>query len=176
MKNITKLFKKQILLEQDYPGKYIPSGNIVNTSRLGPCTGIVIYNRKGKEAYAGHFSSFNRGSCDIDNNINNEPLLKNILRKSISKFGDPKDLEVFLMGCNEFYDDNRGKEEILSKLKESGFSSSNIVHRWNPNWTCSSHMKFDVDTGKNEYVLHGKDGDIYKGDIRNAPIMFQTKD
>jgi len=165
MKNIIKLFKKPILLEQDCPGKYIPSGNIIDTGCLFPCTGIVIYNRKGRDAYAGHFSGFK---------IDDELLLKNILRESISKFGNSKDLEVFLVGCSENNGANRRKEELLFKLKEFGFSSSNIVHRWNPSHNFWSHMKFDVDTGKNEYVLYGEDGERYRGNIRNAPIYTHT--
>ncbi len=161
MKNIIKRFKKPILLKQNRPGKYIPSGNIVNTGPLRFCTGIVIYNRKRREAYACHFSHFDITSCSLDDNINNEPLFKNILRESISKFGGPKDLEVFLAGCGEDNGDNKQKEEILSRIKESGFSSSNIVHRWNPNRDFWSYIEFDVDTGKNKYVLYREHKDIY---------------
>ena len=161
--------------------KYIPSGNIVDTGTLGPCTGVIIHNSQKKEAYAGHF---------VDSELDG---LEDMVKSAISKFHNLNQLDVYVAGNSVnpvLFDDDYVKYALQDRkfipdlLKKYGFLDSKVHIRWSPLITsdlvsCDAHLWLDVDSAENElevtensYHKHHFHRTVYKDDIKNAPNPF----
>ncbi|MFH1503265.1 MAG: hypothetical protein ABIE36_01255 [Candidatus Diapherotrites archaeon] len=171
---ITEIYKKHVkkstIVLKMNEITYIPLGNIVDTSILSPCVGVVIHDGGGQRAYAGHFP-----------NPQEYGVLERLLKESLSKLGDSKKLDVYIAGISTDEENpdlsNRytvyeleNREFVISLLKKYGFQDFRTHIKWTPKPGCCSCLKLDVDSGKNEYILFENSikKPLYRGDIKKA--------
>lgn len=135
---------------------------VVDIAGLGPCTGVLIYSSKLKEAFAGHFPDCE--DCNLEMMVND----------ALAKFGGPNGLEVFAMGCS-LYDDAfdpeyemRDRIYVPKLLNSYGFDNEKTIIRWTPENTWARFL-FYLNTGKNEFGIDGRTGLVYRGDIKDCP-------
>jgi len=156
-------YEKEYISISQGDHELIPSGSVVDLGFCGPCTGIVIYGKDSKKAYAGHFAD-----CEIEG-------LEKMILKSSREIGEIGELQVYVTGCSSSnedlpeireYDESRRLfvPEILSKY---GFSKSQTYLKWSPE-NCISRFWFDVANGENELSIKKESGEnIYQGNILN---------
>jgi hypothetical protein len=142
--------------------EYILPGCLVDTGRLGPCIGVIVYDKQEKEAYANH-------SPDIGLN------LEEMLTCALQKFQNPSGLDVYVAGGAIDYDDPfrdwvlECRAVVVELLKKYNFAESNVHIRWSPPESITN-LRLNVDTAENELeVLDLNFETIYKGDIKKAP-------
>lgn len=124
----------------------------IETSGLGTCIGIVIYNTKTKRAFVGHF---------IDPSLSNDDQIDDLVNMAKNS-GPLEDLKVWVGGGQVDHDD--GPEAIeydllsrsaaLEKLEDRGFSSSQIEVRWKTDSEISFAMCMSTATGEMRYEIH----------------------
>lgn len=160
--------EKKIILVDMYETKYIPSGNIVDLSGMGPCTGVVIYNPSGKEAYAGHFV---------------DPVsdgFEKMVLSATSHFGGSRKLYSYVVGNSyerkypgDLERTTETKNLVKKVLEEKEFDPSNIFYAWSP-IDVQAFFQLDVNTSENELVIQSMitEDEFFRGDIRNFGSSF----
>ncbi len=149
--------------------EYVPPGNVVDTGGLGPCIGVILYNKEAHTAYAGHF---------LDVRMDG---LETMVKNALSRFQDPASLEVYVAGNSigneedaEYFVNDR---KFVTDLLRS-HDLINTYIRWSPPNT-GAHLILNVDSGKNELEILQHYGDqlivLYRGDIRKAPDPIPVK-
>lgn len=117
------------------------SPQVIGTTALGPCIGVIVYDRVNKDAHVGHFTS---------------PALRcadKFLEVLKEKYSDKLGLQVYLGGAAPIPEDGmeeENKESILNNLKKLGFEDDQIYSEWLKPGT-NTVMSIDTSTGKVVY-------------------------
>jgi hypothetical protein len=148
--------------------KVIPKGNVINITGLYPCFGVVLYNSNEKKACASHFPNPQKGTIDA------------LMKKAVLELGNLNKVEAYCTGNAPLDDLNnlssdytqktiRDREFVLSKLREYGLNASNIHFKWIPKMGFNASLKFDVDSGENEYIFYQNNLKIIsKGNLKEV--------
>jgi hypothetical protein len=122
--------------------------DIIETTGLGPCTGLIIYDPKNKKALVGHFISMEADFSLTEKKIETE-------------FPDKKEALVWLGGITPEYDeedfeaalayDKERRDYAVKKIQELGFDSKNVVVNFSKDPNDITVMRIDTATGKVEY-------------------------
>jgi len=122
----------------------------IETTGLGPCVGVIIYNKKTKQAFVGHFIH-----TDTD-----EKNVRKLLTDATKK-ADMSDLHVWLGGGDvsdpdpnqrQYVRDSRNF--ILELIKQYGFSADQQEVHWNEGFGDQAvSMHIDTNTGEVRYEV-----------------------
>lgn len=96
--------------------KVAKAPDIIETTGLGPCLGIILYDKKEKQAAVGHFANPEQGE------------LENFFVQVRQLFLDKKNLKVYvggmcydLMNAPDFVVDKAARDFVVRELKNQGF-------------------------------------------------------
>lgn len=120
-----------------------------------------------KKACAGHFPNPKSGT------------MESLMKKSILEFGDLRGIEAYITGSSPGGDLNNlsspyvqktieDRAFVLSKLKEYGINESDIHFKWTPDSSFTARLKFDTNSGKNNYTFYQGNKIISKGIIKEV--------
>ncbi len=145
---------------------YVPPEMVVDTGGLGPCLGIFVYDRRGRQAYGAHFVGVSHQT----------ERLEGMVDDAIAEFGNVGDLEVYATGNSEDEDSMEEHDFIEGYLPEllerKGFSSEKVYFRSTPTRTVTNLVlntdTGDVSVGVTRYSSEGETG-LYVGDFKALP-------
>ena len=162
---LSKHLKDTLRLNQE-DIRYVPPKTIVDTNFLGPCFGVIIYDKEHQRAYAGHFPNPERGSLVL------------LVNKAIFGIGNPENLDVFCVGNSPMgsledvhnryvQETNNERQFVVSTLEKYGFDKSKTIFRLTSRPEQYAKLKLDADSGKTEYTLFSNRSKkpLYKGSI-----------
>lgn len=124
--------------------KIVTPPNFIETTGLGPCVGIIVYDPELKKAMCGHFTWPEYG-------------LDEMLDEATKIFPDKSRLQIYGGGRNPSDDDppytfTKAKREYVKKsLASHGFQNSQITIRWSDSSRESTVMRIDPAVGDVEY-------------------------
>lgn len=152
-KRIFNIIKEPVIEAEQGGFKYVPKGHIANTGLVSPCIGVIIYNKKEQEAYVGHFDNPQIERCPISEFDGNPPYksysLKKMLKESLSKFGNPNNLETYVIGNSA--NENEIRDFVTSTIKNYGFQNNKTYVKWTNNASRVASLKLNTNSGKTEY-------------------------
>lgn len=123
--------------------KLIESGQFAETTVLGPCFGVILYDPETKKALVGHFT---------DPRVND---FEGMLAEAKKLFKDLGKVKVCVGGgapdpddAPDFTDDKEKRKFVKDKLTENGFQNSKIDYQ---NSMDSTILSIDTKTGNVDY-------------------------
>jgi hypothetical protein len=127
--------------------------SVLETTAMGPCIGIFVYDERIKEAMADHFAH-PTGSVQI-------PGLAAFLDATAARYSDKERIRIWVGGAapdeKDFgntatYDELKQKRSLVTdSLAERGFPSDRTTVRWSDSSSESLSMHLDLSTGEMEY-------------------------
>jgi len=125
--------------------KITKAPNVIETTRLGPCFGVIVYNPETKQAMVGHF---------VDPRVND---LQGMLDEVVQLFPNRDKLKIYVGGgapepddAPHFTDDKTIRAFVKKLLEDHGFQNSQITTRYQ-NSNDSTILRIDTSTGVVEY-------------------------
>lgn len=126
---------------------------IVETSGMGPCIGIFVYEGEIKEVIAQHFAH-------PDDTVQ-IPELAEFLDEAAARYPERQTVRVWVGGGapdeedfenTEAYDVLQQKRTLVTRsLEERGFQREQITVRWTDSSAENTVMRLDLSTGEMEY-------------------------
>lgn len=136
---------KTVEVDQFEGWKLAGSPDVIETTALGPCLGVAIYDPESKQAMVGHFT---------EPRISDFPEMLDEARK---RFGDSEKLRVFIGGGSPDLSndpalaDHRDKRDFINKqLEDHGFKSSQVTAKYQDSATATI-LRVDTSTGNVDY-------------------------
>jgi|ETNmetMinimDraft_20_1059909.scaffolds.fasta_scaffold72068_2 hypothetical protein len=133
--------------------KITKAPNVIETTGLGPCVGVIVYSPESKEAMVGHF---------IDPRVDN---LSGMLDEAIKRYPDTTKLKVYVGGqapdtddAPHFTEDKAVRAFVKQQLESHGFQNSQITTRYQ-NSNDSTILRIDTSTGSVDYDEESEWGD-----------------
>ena len=124
--------------------KIVTPPNTIETTGLGPCVGIIVYDPELKKAMCGHY-------------VWPEIGLDEMLDEAIKIFPDKSRLKIYVGGRNPRDDDppytftKAKREYVKQSLASHGFQNSQISIKWSDSSRESTVMRIDPGMGDVEY-------------------------
>ncbi len=118
--------------------------NSIETTGLGPCVGIIVYDPELKKAMCGHFTWPEHG-------------LNEMLNEAAKIFPDKNRLKIYVGGRNPSDDDppytftKAKREYVKNSLASHGFQNSQITIKWSDSSSEITVMRIDPSVGEIEY-------------------------
>jgi chemotaxis receptor (MCP) glutamine deamidase CheD len=143
IRKIEKEAERIMVDMEDY--EIIKPGMIGETTALGPCFGIIIYDTESKYAIVGHFTSPSQ-TKDYFNSMFTEAkqLFKNLEKVKVYVGGGSPVPDDSL----NFKDDKENRDFVKNKLKESGFQIMKVNYQ---NSMDSTILRIDTRNGAVDY-------------------------
>jgi len=123
--------------------KLVEGGQLAETTGLGPCFGVVIYDPETKRALVGHFT---------DPRVND---FEGMLAEAKKLFNDLTKVKVCVGGgapdpddAPDFTDDKKKRKFVKDKLTENGFQNPKIDYQ---NSMDTTVLRVDTRNGNIEY-------------------------
>lgn len=116
----------------------------IETTGMGPCVGVIVYDPALKKAMCGHYPSPER-------------YLDNMLDETVKNFPDKSRLKVYVGGGSPSGDDQpytatkKTREYVKKALASYGFQNSQISIKWTDSSWESTIMRIDPAIGEVEY-------------------------
>ncbi len=127
--------------------KHITAGEKAKTTSMGPCLGLIIFDREKAEAIVGHFPD-----PMIDDRLKDEAIL-DMVRIAKDTFKNSSNLETYAGGMgpvNEEFDKDlpQRRTKIIEYLTKEGFIPTEIK------WLNEDHdnLVMSIDTNMGEVV------------------------
>ena len=141
-----------ITVDQEDRWKTAGEGALIETTALGPCIGVVIYDPETKQAMVAHF---------IDPR---EEDLEGMLSEAKEKFPHLEKLQIHVGGGEKIpdelldkypdNDDEAKRQFVVDQLRENGFDNSQVSVRWNDERPKEGVvMVVDTKSGKVDYEI-----------------------
>lgn len=141
---------RTIEVSQDEEWKSAKSPEIIGTTGLGPCLGVILYDPETKQAMVGHF--------DMP-----EALVPKMLKEVETMFPDKSRVKIWLGGNQpivEIEDWDLKIKEQRKKFKDfflsNGFSENNVTAKYQDSNEVTS-MRIDTATGQVDYDVMDED-------------------
>ena len=124
------------------------SPTIIETTGLGPCLGIIIYDPVSHQAIVGHFP-------DPYESIDFQTMLKS----AVKEMPTSKQVKIYIGGCSPVYSPEHPDPYAYSKLQrvyvkkqliKYGFKENQITTRYN-NSEDTTVLRIDTQTGKVDF-------------------------
>jgi len=136
---------KTIEVSQDDVWKIGRAPDTIETTGLGPCVGVIIYDSEKKEAMVGHF---------VDPRIDD---FKGMLSEAQRHFSNIKNVKVFIGGgapdSSDYrtYQDSKDMRNFVDgELQAQGFQEAQITKKYQ-NSMESTILRIDLSDGNVEY-------------------------
>lgn len=137
--------------------KITKAPNIIETTGLGPCVGVIVYDPETKQAMVGHF---------VDPRVDN---LQSMLDEAVQRFPNKERLQVYVGGQAPsphhapHYTEEKAKRAFVKKQLEShGFQNSQATIRWQDS-NQNTILSIDTASGKVDYNEEDHWGDDEEG-------------
>lgn len=121
--------------------KITKAPNIIETTGLGPCVGVIVYDPESKQAMVGHF---------VDPTVDDFP---GMLDEAVKHFPDKSKLKIYIGGgapepddAPHFTHDKEKRAFVKKQLVDHGFQNSQITTRYQ-NSNDSTILRIDTSTG-----------------------------
>lgn len=144
---------KPITVDQLEGWKTASVGNKIETTGLGVCIGVIIYDPDSKQALVGHFAD------------PREENLNGMLTEARGKFPKASQLKIYLGGSEpdpteapEYPTTKAKRKFVTDQLKSRGFTDEQITTRWQDQGQATI-MSIDTESGQVDYDQ--EDYDIY---------------
>ncbi|MFA5129777.1 MAG: hypothetical protein WC477_02525 [Patescibacteria group bacterium] len=143
--NKNELEPEVVTVDQWEGWKKAASPAIIETTGLGPCIGVVIYDSDSKQAMVGHFLDPMTGD------------FSDMLNVAVKTYPDKKNLKIYIGGgapdpvnAPSFAYDKEKRNFIKEQLAKHGFQDGQFkIHYQNSD--SSTILRIDTSTGHVEY-------------------------
>ncbi len=125
--------------------KLAKAPDIIETTGLGPCIGVIVFDPNSHQALAGHFT---------DPRVDN---LSGMLDEARQRFADPGALRIYIGGgapnpydAPHYTDDKAKRAFVKQLLRTRGFQPEQVTIRYH-NSDDTTVLRLDTSTGEVEY-------------------------
>ena len=136
---------ENITVDQHEGWKITKAPNTIETTDLGPCVGVIVYDPKSKQAMVGHF---------VDPREDN---LQGMLDEAMQLSPNKEKLKIWVGGqqpnvddAPHFTEDKAIRAFVKKQLEDHGFQKSQITIKWQDS-NQGTIMRLDPATGNVEY-------------------------
>ncbi len=126
--------------------KLAQAPDIIETTGLGPCIGVIVFDPTSRQALVGHF---------MDPRVYG---LTGMLDEALRRFADPSALRIYVGGgapnpydAPHFSDDKAKRAFVKQQLSAHGFLPGQVTIRYHDS-DDTTVLRIDTSTGEVEYV------------------------
>ena len=125
--------------------KITKAPNVIETTGLGPCVGVIVYDTESKQAMVGHF---------VDPRVDN---LQGMLDEAVQLFPNVSKVKIYVGGqepdtddAPHFTEDKAIRAFVKQQLETHGFQNSQITTKYQDS-ASSTILRIDTSTGAVDY-------------------------